>query len=73
MQTEQLRATVLPNREGLYRVNWNAVPMVRSAVAPDKVIVVGGAGRLAALLGVAQVAAWRRCALGWMPRRLRSV
>ena len=53
---EQVRAAVHSEREDLYRVSWQPVPMAQSPIATDKVVVVGGAGRLAAVLGVGQVA-----------------
>ena len=53
---EQVRAAVRSDREELYRVSWQAVPMAQSALAPEKVVVVGGTGGLAAVLGVGHVA-----------------
>ena len=53
---EQVRAAVQSAREDLYRVSWQPVPMAQSAVASEKVVVVGGTGGLAAVLGVGHVA-----------------
>ena len=53
---EQVRAAVQSAREDLYRVSWQPVPMSQSAVALEKVVVVGGTGGLAAALGVGHVA-----------------
>ncbi|MBW8854707.1 MAG: polyketide synthase dehydratase domain-containing protein, partial [Bradyrhizobium sp.] len=53
---EQVRAAMQSAHEDLYRVSWHAVPMAQSAVAPEKVVVVGGTGRLAAVLGVEHIA-----------------
>ena len=64
---EQVRAAVRSGREELYRVSWQAVPMAQSPVAPEKVMVVGGTGRLAAALGVGHVADIAACS-GWMRR-----
>src|SRR5262249_16450590 len=47
---EQVRAAVQSKREELYRVSWQLVPVAPSAVAPEKVMVVGGTGELAAVL-----------------------
>ena len=53
---EQVRAAVQSKREELPRVGWQPVPLAQSAVVPEKVVVVGGTGRLAVGLGVGQVA-----------------
>ena len=53
---EQVRAAMPSAREDLYRVSWQPVPMAQSAVAPEKVVVVGGTGGLATALGVGHVA-----------------
>src|SRR5262249_54393804 len=53
---EQVRAAVQSKREARDRVSWQLVPVAPSAVAPEKVMVVGGTGELAAVLGVGHVA-----------------
>ena len=53
---EQVRAAVQLERRDLYRVNWQPVPLAPSKVASDKVVVVGGEGGLANVLGVSHVA-----------------
>ena len=59
---EQVRAAVQSKREGeLSGVSWRPVPMALSAVAPEKVVVVGGAG---------WVGGWARGRAGCRRRRL---
>ena len=45
---EQVRAAAQSERDDLCRVSWQPAPISQSVVAPEKVVVVGGAGRLAA-------------------------
>ena len=49
---EQVRAAVQADGRDLYRVSWQPVVLAESPVATDKVLVVGGTGRLSAALGV---------------------
>ena len=53
---EQVHAAVHVERRDLYRVNWQPVPLAPWKVASDKVVVVGGEGGLANVLGVSHVA-----------------
>ena len=53
---EQVRAASQSDREELYRVIWQPVPLGQSALQRDRIVVVGGPGWLAAVLGVDQVA-----------------
>jgi acyl transferase domain-containing protein len=62
---EQVRAAVQSAREDLYRVSWQPVPMAQSAVAPEKVVVVGGP--LSSALSTLPTSP--PCARGWMQAR----
>jgi len=53
---EQVHAAVHVERRDLYRVNWQPVPLAPWKVASDKVVVVGGEGGLANVLGISHVA-----------------
>ena len=68
---EQVRAAVQSEREDLYRVRWQPVPMAQSAVAPEKVVLVGGTGGLAASWACCTLPTSPPCARGWMPASRR--
>jgi hypothetical protein len=53
---EQVRSALQEHGRDLYRVDWQPVLTAQTALSADQVVVVGGDGRLAKRLGVAQVA-----------------
>ena len=51
----QVRGAIKGDHGDLYQVSWQPVPLAVSPIAADKVLVVGGNGRMANILGVRHV------------------